>query len=48
MGSSAEISIGKYEFISFLSNLAPLLLIFNTWDRRTENLIEDDQKYTTY
>jgi hypothetical protein len=48
MGSSAEISIGKYEYISFSSNLLPLLLIFNTWDRRTENFIEEEVEYTTY
>jgi hypothetical protein len=48
MGSYATISIGKYEYISLKSYLSPLLLIFNTWDRRIENYIEDDEEFTSY
>jgi hypothetical protein len=48
MGSSATISIGKYEFLSCQSYLSPLLLIFNIWDRRIETLVEDDEEYVSY
>ena len=48
MGSYANISIGKYDYLSCQSHLAPLLLIFNTWDRRIEKYIEDDEEFMSY
>jgi hypothetical protein len=51
MGSSAEISIGKYKYLYSQSYLTPLLLIFNSWDKQIESCIEDDEspsyKYIT-
>lgn len=48
MGSSANVSIGKYDFLTCQSDLTPLLLIFNTWDRHIEKYVEGGDELTSY
>ena len=48
MGSYATLGIGKYDYMMSKNCLSDFLLIFNSWERREEKYIEDEQEFTSY